>query len=157
MEAKINMKKYGYIRVSTKEQNPERQIYAMEAENIKKQNIYVDKISGKGFDRPQYCRMVKKLKAGDIVVIKSIDRLGRNYNEILEQWRIIIKEKCADIQVIDMPLLNTNQRSDNLTGVFISDLVLQILAYVAETERTFIRQRQAEGIAVAKRNGKKFG
>lgn len=99
----------------------------------------------------------KKLKAGDIVVIKSIDRLGRNYNEILEQWRIIIKEKCADIQVIDMPLLNTNQRSDNLTGVFISDLVLQILAYVAETERTFIRQRQAEGIAVAKRNGKKFG
>ena len=101
--------------------------------------------------------MLKKLKAGDIVVIKSIDRLGRNYNEILEQWRIIIKEKCADIQVIDMPLLNTNQRSDNLTGVFISDLVLQILAYVAETERTFIRQRQAEGIAVAKRNGKKFG
>lgn len=157
MEAKINMKKYGYIRVSTKEQNPERQIYAMEAENIKKQNIYIDKITGKGFDRPQYCRMVKKLKAGDIVVIKSIDRLGRNYNEILEQWRIIIKEKCADIQVIDMPLLNTNQRSDNLTGVFISDLVLQILAYVAETERTFIRQRQAEGIAVAKRKGKKFG
>lgn len=151
------MKKYGYIRVSTKEQNPERQIYAMEAENIKKQNIYIDKISGKGFDRPQYCRMLKKLKAGDIVVIKSIDRLGRNYNEILEQWRIIIKEKCADIQVIDMPLLNTNQRSDNLTGVFISDLVLQILAYVAETERTFIRQRQAEGIAVAKRKGKKFG
>jgi hypothetical protein len=157
MEAKINMKKYGYIRVSTKEQNPERQIYAMEAENIKKQNIYIDKITGKGFDRPQYCRMLKKLKAGDIVVIKSIDRLGRNYNEILEQWRIIIKEKCADIQVIDMPLLNTNQRSDNLTGVFISDLVLQILAYVAETERTFIRQRQAEGIAVAKRKGKKFG
>lgn len=151
------MKKYGYIRVSTKEQNPERQIYAMEAENIKKQNIYIDKITGKGFDRPQYCRMLKKLKAGDIVVIKSIDRLGRNYNEILEQWRIIIKEKCADIQVIDMPLLNTNQRSDNLTGVFISDLVLQILAYVAETERTFIRQRQAEGIAVAKRKGKKFG
>ena len=151
------MKKYGYIRVSTKEQNPERQIYAMEAENIKKQNIYIDKITGKGFDRPQYCRMLKRLKAGDIVVIKSIDRLGRNYNEILEQWRIIIKEKCADIQVIDMPLLNTNQRSDNLTGVFISDLVLQILAYVAETERTFIRQRQAEGIAVAKRKGKKFG
>lgn len=151
------MKKYNYIRVSTKEQNPERQIYAMEAENIKKQNIYIDKITGKGFDRPQYCRMLKRLKAGDIVVIKSIDRLGRNYNEILEQWRIIIKEKCADIQVIDMPLLNTNQRSDNLTGVFISDLVLQILAYVAETERTFIRQRQAEGIAVAKRKGKKFG
>lgn len=151
------MKKYGYIRVSTKEQNPERQIYAMEAENIKKQNIYIDKITGKGFDRPQYCRMLKRLKAGDIVVIKSIDRLGRNYNDILEQWRIIIKEKCADIQVIDMPLLNTNQRSDNLTGVFISDLVLQILAYVAETERTFIRQRQAEGIAVAKRKGKKFG
>lgn len=151
------MKKYGYIRVSTKEQNPERQIYAMEAENIKKQNIYIDKITGKGFDRPQYCRMLKRLKVGDIVVIKSIDRLGRNYNEILEQWRIIIKEKCADIQVIDMPLLNTNQRSDNLTGVFISDLVLQILAYVAETERTFIRQRQAEGIAVAKRKGKKFG
>ena len=151
------MKKYGYIRVSTKEQNPERQIYAMEAENIKKQNIYIDKITGKGFDRPQYCRMLKRLQAGDIVVIKSIDRLGRNYNEILEQWRIIIKEKCADIQVIDMPLLNTNQRSDNLTGVFISDLVLQILAYVAETERTFIRQRQAEGIAVAKRKGKKFG
>lgn len=151
------MKKYGYIRVSTKEQNPERQIYAMEAENIKKQNIYIDKITGKGFDRPQYCRMLKRLKAGDIVVIKSIDRLGRNYNEILKQWRIIIKEKCADIQVIDMPLLNTNQRSDNLTGVFISDLVLQILAYVAETERTFIRQRQAEGIAVAKRKGKKFG
>lgn len=151
------MKKYGYIRVSTKEQNLERQILAMKEEGIEDKNIYADQMSGKNFDRPQYNKLKKKLKQGDLLVIKSIDRLGRNYTEILEQWRIITKTKKANIQVIDMPLLNTNTVHGDLTGVFISDLVLQILAYVAETERAFIKQRQAEGIAVAKKNGVKFG
>lgn len=151
------MTKYGYVRVSTKEQNLDRQILAMKKEGIKEKDIYADRISGKNFNRPQYNRMVKKLKLGDLLVIKSIDRLGRNYTEILEQWRIITNSKKANIQVIDMPLLNTENGNGDLTGVFISDLVLQILAYVAETERTFIKQRQAEGIAVAKKNGVKFG
>jgi DNA invertase Pin-like site-specific DNA recombinase len=151
------MERYGYIRVSTKEQNPERQMIAMHEQNIIEKNIYLDKISGQNFDRPQYCKMLKKLKKGDVVVVKSIDRLGRNYGEILEQWRKITKDIGADIQVLDMPLLNTNSFHEDLTGVFISDLVLQILAYVAETERAFIKQRQAEGIIAAKNRGVKFG
>jgi DNA invertase Pin-like site-specific DNA recombinase len=151
------MKKYGYVRVSTREHNLERQILAMKEEGIEDKNIYADQMSGKDFDRPKYNRLMKKLKPGDLLVIKSIDRLGRNYTEILEQWRVITKNKKANIKVIDMPLLNTETGHGDLTGVFISDLVLQILAYVAETERAFIKQRQAEGIAIAKKNGVKFG
>lgn len=151
------MERYGYIRVSTKDQNPERQLLAMQGQQIKQKNIYLDKMSGKSFARPQYLRLIGKLKKGDVIIIKSIDRLGRNYEEILRQWRKITKEIGADIQVIDMPLLNTNISHGDLTGVFIADLVLQILAYVAETERAFIRQRQAEGIAVAKQRGIQFG
>lgn len=152
------MQKYGYIRVSTKEQNPERQYAAMERYRIEKDHIYADKMSGKNFDRPAYQEMLAQLQKGDLVIIKSIDRLGRNYNEILEQWRQITKIIGADIEVIDMPLLNTaSNEKDGLTGVFLSDIVLQILAYFAETERNFIRQRQAEGIAVAKARGVKFG
>lgn len=151
------MKKYGYVRVSTREQNLERQILAMKEEGIEDKNIYADQMSGKDFDRPKYNRLMKKLKPGDLLVIKSINRLGRNYTEILEQWRVITKNKKANIKVIDMPLLNTETGHGDLTGVFISDLVLQILAYVAETERAFIKQRQAEGIAIAKKNGVKFG
>ncbi|MDO4317977.1 MAG: recombinase family protein [Lachnospiraceae bacterium] len=151
------MERYGYIRVSAKDQNPERQLHAMEEEAIKQSNIYLDKMSGKNFSRPQYLRLLKRLKKGDVLIIKSIDRLGRNYEEILVQWRKITKEIGADIQVIDMPLLNTNSLRADLTGVFIADLVLQLLAYVAETERSFIKQRQAEGIAAAKKRGIHFG
>ena len=151
------MERYGYIRVSAKDQNPERQLLAMQEQQITKEKIYLDKMSGQDFSRPQYVKLLKKLKKGDVIVIKSIDRLGRNYGEILEQWRKITKEIGADIQVIDMPLLNTNSLHEDLTGVFISDLVLQILAYVAETERAFIKQRQAEGIAAAKLKGVQFG
>ena len=151
------MERYGYIRVSAKDQNPERQLLAMLEQQIAKEKIYLDKMSGQDFSRPQYVKLLKKLKKGDVIVIKSIDRLGRNYGEILEQWRKITKEIGADIQVIDMPLLNTNSLHEDLTGVFISDLVLQILAYVAETERAFIKQRQAEGIAAAKLKGVQFG
>lgn len=151
------MGKYGYIRVSTKEQNPERQYISMEEYSIPKENIYLDQMSGKDFIRPQYQKLLAKLREGDVLFIKSIDRLGRNYGDILEQWRKITKEIGADIRVIDMPLLNTDLSQGDLTGVFISDLVLQILAYVAETERSFIRQRQAEGIAAAKAKGVKFG
>lgn len=151
------MNKYGYIRVSTKDQNPDRQLIALKECTIKEKDIFLDKMSGKDFKRPQYLKMLRKLRRGDVVIIKSIDRLGRNYGEILEQWRKITKEIGADIQVLDMPLLNTDSTQGNLTGVFISDLVLQILAYVAETERSFIKQRQAEGIAAAKAKGVKFG
>ncbi len=151
------MERYGYIRVSAKDQNPERQLLAMQEQQIANEKIYLDKISGHDFSRPQYVKLLKKLKKGDVITIKSIDRLGRNYGEILEQWRKITKEIGADIQVIDMPLLNTNSFHEDLTGVFISDLVLQILAYVAETERVFIKQRQAEGIAAAKLKGVRFG
>lgn len=151
------MKRYGYVRVSAKDQNPERQFLAMQEQQIKKENIYMDKMSGQNFSRPKYLTLLKKLKRGDVLVIKSIDRLGRNYGEILEQWRVITKSIGADIQVIDMPLLNTNYGHEDLTGILISDLVLQILAYVAETERTFIKQRQAEGIAAAKLKGVRFG
>ena len=151
------MERYGYIRVSAKDQNPERQFIAMQEQQIEKEKIYMDKMSGQDFSRPQYVKLLRNLKKGDVIIIKSIDRLGRNYGEILEQWRMITKEIGADIQVIDMPLLNTNSFHEDLTGVFISDLVLQILAYVAETERAFIKQRQAEGIAAAKRKGVRFG
>lgn len=151
------MQKYGYIRVSSKDQNPERQIRALQECQILQKNMYLDKMSGKDFERPAYRKMLRRLRSGDILVIKSIDRLGRDYGEILEQWRYITKEKEACIRVIDMPLLNTDCDRENLTGVFVSDLVLQILAYVAETERNFIRQRQAEGIAAAKEKGVRFG
>lgn len=151
------MKRYGYIRVSTKEQNPERQVLAMKEQEIDQSNIFCDKMSGQDFSRPQYLKLISVLRKGDTLVIKSIDRLGRNYGEILEQWRYITKTVGAQIQVIDMPLLNTNSVQEDLTGTFIADLVLQILAYVAETERSFIRQRQAEGIAAAKRRGVHFG
>ncbi|MCI8513850.1 MAG: recombinase family protein [Lachnospiraceae bacterium] len=151
------MKMYGYVRVSTKEQNPERQLTALKEYGIARRNIYLDQMSGKDFARPQYRKLLMRLKPGDLLIIKSIDRLGRNYGEILEQWRKITKEIRADIRVIDMPLLNTDFSQEDLTGVFISDLVLQILAYVAETERAFIRQRQAEGIAAARKSGVKFG
>lgn len=151
------MEQYGYIRVSSKDQNPERQLIAMKEFGIKQDCIFVDQMSGKDFDRPKYKKLVRKLKSGDLLVIKSIDRLGRNYEEILEQWRMLTKTKEVDIQVLDMPLLNTRAEIGGLTGVFIADIVLQILAYVAETERTFIKQRQAEGIAVAKSKGVHFG
>lgn len=147
---------YGYIRVSTKEQNEQRQLIAMQEFGITGKQIYMDKQSGKDFERKNYKRLVRKLKNGDTLVIKSIDRLGRNYDEILEQWRLITKEKQAAIVVIDMPLLDTRQSRD-LTGTLIADIVLQRLSYVAQTEREFIRQRQAEGIAAAKQQGVKFG
>ena len=151
------MKQYAYIRVSTKEQNIDRQLIALEPYHIPKKNIYCDYQSGKDFERPAYQKLMKKLKTGDLLIIKSIDRLGRNYNDILVQWQYITKEIKADILVLDMDLLDTRQKSGNLTGTLIADLVLQIFAYVAQTEREFIRQRQAEGIAAAKLNGKKLG
>ena len=147
---------YGYIRVSTREQNEDRQLKAMEDYGINPANISVDKQSGKDFERPGYRRLLKKLRPGDTIVVKSIDRLGRNYNEILEQWRLLTKQKQVDIVVLDMPLLNTKQGKD-LTGVVIADIVLQLLSYVAQTEREFNRQRQAEGIAAAIERGVKFG
>lgn len=148
---------YGYIRVSSKDQNEERQLIVMEELDIPQENIFIDKQSGKDFNRPQYRKMMRKMKKGDLLYIKSIDRLGRNYSEILEQWRLLTKEKLIDIVVIDMPLLDTRDKGQELIGVFISDLVLQILSYVAETEREFIRKRQAEGITAAKARGVKFG
>lgn len=149
---------YGYIRVSSKEQNIERQMVVVSKFISEKDNVFVDKQSGKNFERPAYKKMMKKLKQGDLIVVKSIDRLGRDYNEILEEWRIITKIKKADILVIDFPLLDTRKKEDTgLTGVFIADLVLQILSYVAQTEREFIHQRQAEGICLAKSRGVKFG
>ena len=151
------MEQYAYIRVSTKEQNVERQIFALETYHIPKKNIYCDYQSGKDFERPAYQKLLKKLKAGDLMIVKSIDRLGRNYNDILIQWQYITKEIKADILVLDMELLDTRKKSGNLTGTLISDLVLQIFAYVAQTEREFISQRQMEGIEAAKRKGKKFG
>lgn len=148
---------YGYIRVSTKDQNEERQIIALKRFPIDEKYIYIDKASGKDFHRPQYQKMVKRLKEGDILVVKSIDRLGRNYDEILKEWRLLTKEKKVDIVVLDIPLLDTRKSSENLTGTFIADLVLQILSYVAQTERENIRQRQTEGIAAAKMRGVQFG
>jgi DNA invertase Pin-like site-specific DNA recombinase len=148
----------GYARVSTKEQNEDRQILALTEAGVEKCSIFIDKQSGKDFNRPGYRRMLRKLKPGDTLYIKSIDRLGRDYEEILEQWRTITKKKQAAIYVLDMPLLDTRQRhAGDLTSAFVADLVLQILAYVAQTEREFIRQRQAEGIAAAKERGVQFG
>ena len=135
---------YGYVRVSTKDQNEDRQIIAMEQFGVERKNIFLDKQSGKDFNRPRYRRMIKSIREGDVVVIKSIDRLGRSYEEILEQWRLITKQKKAAVVVLDMPLLDTRQ-SRSLIGTLIADLVLQLLSYVAQTEREFIRQRQAEG------------
>ena len=147
---------YGYARVSTKEQNEQRQLIALREFGIEDKRIFVDKQSGKDFERPKYRQLIKKLKPDDTLVIKSIDRLGRNYEEILDQWRIITKEKQAAIVVLDMPLLDTRKNRD-LTGTLIADIVLQLLSYVAQTEREFIRQRQAEGIAAAKARGVQFG
>ena len=147
---------YGYVRVSTKEQNEARQMIAMQEFGIEEKHIFLDKQSGKDFNRPKYQKLIRKLKKGDTLVIKSIDRLGRNYDEIIEQWRIITKEKEAAIVVLDMPLLDTRQGHD-LTGTLIADIVLQLLSYVAQTEREFIKKRQAEGIAAAKAKGVKFG
>ena len=147
---------YGYVRVSTKEQNLDRQILALWEFGVPDKQIYREKLSGKDFERPVYQCLLKKIKPGDTLVIKSIDRLGRNYDEIIEHWRLLTKEKKADIVVIDMPLLDTRQGRD-LTGTLIADIVLQLLSYVAQTEREFIRQRQAEGIAAAKARGVRFG
>ena len=147
---------YGYIRVSSRDQNEDRQLVAMHELQIPLSNIYMDKQSGKDFNRPQYKRMLRKLRRDDLLYIKSIDRLGRNYAEILEQWRILTKEKGIDIVVLDMPLLDT-RRGKDLMGTFLSDIVLQVLSFVAENERTNIRQRQAEGIAAAKARGVRFG
>lgn len=147
---------YGYVRVSTREQNEERQMIALAEFGVPEKNIYMDKQSGKDFERTGYKRLLRKLREGDTLVIKSIDRLGRNYEEILAQWRTITKEKKAAIVVLDMPLLDTRQNRD-LTGTLIADIVLQLLSYVAQTEREFIRQRQREGIAAAKARGVRFG
>lgn len=150
---------YGYVRVSSKDQNESRQVNAIKEFPVPASQILVDKQSGKDFERPAYKRLLRRIKPGDIIVIHSIDRLGRNYDEILEQWRIITKEKQVDIVVLDFPLLDTRSRTGekDLTGKFISDLTLQILAYVAQKERESIRQRQAEGIAAAKARNVKFG
>ena len=147
---------YGYIRVSSRDQNEERQFIALQSKGVKKSCIYIDKKSGKDFDRPQYKKLIKKLKPGDLLMIQSIDRLGRNYEEVQNQWRFLTKEKEVDICVIDMPLLDTRQGKD-LLGTFIADIVLQILSFVAQNEREYIRKRQAEGIAAAKTRGVKFG
>lgn len=148
---------YGYIRVSSREQNVDRQLDALHSMGLDTKQIYIDKQSGKNFDRPAYKKLMKRLRAGDLLVVKSIDRLGRNYDEILDQWRVITKMKRADIYVMDFPLLDTRKKDNDLTGTFIADLVLQILSYVAQTEREFIHQRQAEGIAAAQKRGVRFG
>ena len=147
---------YGYVRVSTREQNEDRQLIALNEIQVPKKNIFIDKQSGKDFERPQYKKLLKKLRRDDLLYIKSIDRLGRNYNEIQEQWRILTKEKGIDIVVLDMPLLDT-RRGKDLMGTFLSEIVLQVLSFVAENERMNIRQRQAEGIAAAKAKGVRFG
>lgn len=150
------MATYGYVRVSSREQNEDRQLDALREMEIAKRNIFIDKQSGKDFERPQYKRLIRKVKREDLIYIKSIDRLGRNYSEIQEQWRFLTKEKGADIVVLDMPLLDT-RRGKDLMGTFLSDIVLQVLSFAAENERTNIRQRQAEGIAAAKARGVRFG
>ena len=152
----ISNNTYGYIRVSTREQNEDRQLIALREMAVPEGNLFVDKQSGKDFERPQYKRLLRKLKKDDLLYVKSIDRLGRNYGKILEQWRVLTKEKGVDIVVLDMPLLDT-RRGKDLMGTFLSDIVLQVLSFVAENERTNIRQRQAEGIAAAKARGVRFG
>lgn len=150
------MEIYGYVRVSSTDQNEDRQMLALKKQNIANKNIYIDKLSGKDFNRPAYKKMIKKLKSGDLLYIISIDRLGRNYEEIQNQWRVLTKEIGVDICVIDMPLLDTRQGKD-LMGIFIADLVLQILSFVAQNERENIRKRQLQGIAAAKAKGVRFG
>ena len=147
---------YGYIRVSSRDQNEDRQLIALREVGVPEKNIYLDKQSGKDFNRPQYKKLLRKMKKDDLLYIKSIDRLGRNYEEILQQWRVLTKEKGIDIVVLDMPLLDT-RRGKDLMGAFLSDIVLQVLSFVAENERTNIKQRQAEGIAAAKAKGVRFG
>lgn len=147
---------YGYVRVSTKEQNEDRQILALAEWNIPKEHIFQDKQSGKDFKRPAYQALIKRLKPGDLIIVESLDRLGRNYEEIIGQWKMITKKKQANIFIIDMPLLDTRKQND-LTGILIADIVLQLLSYVAQTEREFIKKRQKEGIQAAKKRGVKFG
>lgn len=149
-------KTYGYIRVSSREQNDERQRIALKQAGVPRTRIYSDKQSGKDFDRPEYQCLLHILKEGDLLVVKSIDRLGRNYDDILEQWRLLTKERGVDVLVLDMPLLDT-RRGKNLMGTFLADIVLQLLSFVAENERNTIRQRQAEGIAAAQTRGVRFG
>lgn len=153
MEGRI----YGYARVSAKDQNLDRQMIALSEFPVEKRHIFADKASGKDFKRPAYKRLISRIKPGDVVVVKSIDRLGRNYEEILNEWRLITKSKKAAIVVLDMPLLDTRQARRGLTGVFVADLVLQVLSYVAQIERENTKQRQAEGIAAAKARGVRFG
>ncbi len=150
------METYGYVRVSGTDQNEDRQMFALRGQSVKERNIYIDKLSGKDFNRPSYRKMISRLKSGDLLYILSIDRLGRNYEEIQNQWRVLTKEIGADICVIDMPLLDTRQGKD-LMGTFIADLVLQILSFVAQNERENIRKRQLQGIAAAKAKGVRFG
>jgi len=152
----MNKKIFGYIRVSTQEQNTDRQLVAMAPFNIPKRNIYTDTQSGKDFDRPAYRQLMRKLRKGDLLIVKSIDRLGRSYSDVIEQWRIITKKMGVDIKVLDMPLLDTTYYKD-LLGAFISDLVLQVMSFSAQIERDALRQRQAEGIAAAKTRGVIFG
>ncbi len=152
----INLEIFGYVRVSSRDQNEDRQIVAMHEVGLVDRNIYMDKQSGKDFNRPQYKKLLRKMKKDDLLYIKSIDRLGRNYEEILQQWRFLTKDKGIDIVVLDMPLLDT-RRGKDLMGTFLSDIVLQVLSFVADNERVNIRQRQAEGIAAAKARGVKFG
>ena len=151
------MSKYAYIRVSSKDQNISRQVRAMKEVGIHEKNMFIDKQSGKNFNRGAYKRLVKKLKTGDEIYIKAIDRLGRNYDEIIEQWRYLTKIKDVDVAVLDFPLLNTKSSVDGLTGKFLADIVLQILSYVAQVERENTRQRQTEGIKIAREKGIKFG
>ncbi len=156
MNSTVEKKKYGYVRVSTKEQNIDRQIISLKQLGVPERNIFIDKMSGKNFERPQYKKLIKKLNTNSILFVKSIDRLGRSYKDICEQWQIITKEKGAEIVVIDMPILDT-RKEKGLLGTFISDLVLSLLSYIAETEYSTIHQRQAEGIAAARARGVKMG
>lgn len=149
--------KYGYVRVSTKEQNIDRQLVEMYAQGLNDRTIFIDKQSGKDFERDEYQNLKKKLKSGDLLIIKSIDRLGRNYDMIIDEWRTLVNDMDVDIQVLDMPLLDTRTEGKNLVGKFISDIVLQILSFVAENERENIKKRQAEGIKIAKEKGKHLG
>ncbi len=151
------MEWYGYVRVSTREQNEARQLDALAEYEVPPGNLYIDKQSGNNFRRPAWRRLLRRLRPGDLLIVASIDRLGRNYTEILEQWRRVTKEKGADVLILDMPLLDTRTQNRDLTGVFIADMVLQLLSYVAETERDNIRRRQAEGIAAAQARGVRFG
>lgn len=149
---------FGYVRKSTVKQHEDRQLHSLEQFGVKKEHLYVDQASGKDFDRPMYLRMLKKLRPGDVLVLHSIDRLGRNYNEIMEQWRRLTKELLVDIVILDMPLLDTRKRAEGeLLNTFVADIVLQIMSYVAQNEREMLRVRQREGIDAAKRKGVRFG